>query len=1722
MPRLFCRSHILFCRKVISLCLVLSFGLLTIVPPSSGQVLANIPLPGQGFGLTVAFLPPVLRGMTVHPENPLLFDFIVDRGQDKINNDLLKVESTRLIKYFLASMTIPDKDAWVNLSPTEKDRIIPDALGQTEMGRQMLEQDYVLKQMAASLTNPDTELGRKYWDEVHRLEALDAGRWTVDVGKNKIQSTTTVQPPATAFNKVWIVPAGATVVEKDGFAYITQSRLNVMLDEEYTVIASPAGARQSQLGRTPSTESQTLDAGRWTLEKNNITNHQLPATNDRERFNIVADAPISARQPVGCNVLNVRGSAEPIRGEADQPLTPRISTQVFRDLILPKLIEEVNTGKSFAATRQVYQSVILAAWYKKALKDSLLGRIYADKSKVAGVETDIKDIKEKVYEQYLEAFKKGAYNVIKEELDSNGDLIPRKYFSGGLKLGMNLNPDQLTVDRSSSAVNRVAVEINRAPADQLALVAASGVETPGEANALVAASGIEKTPEAAMVDLLEELLSDQFSEIVAAGHANKFDGEIDDELDHIFRQYSSRAYEIISESGVPFYIVATELLKNHTFIKEDLDGRCLSCEQTAMKFFSPLVSANYEMIAALKILLEFAYQSTTQSQAFLLKISQIKANIDFEEIKARTFLEEEKNFPDNPLPGTVYLDLASGPHFARYMPGFDSSTHYVAVDNSPFVVEYLREVQRLLGGAANVDILQADLMRLERPSLPVGVIRVKNVWRYVDEFAAKLREMSQWIAPKGQLLIQTDPDMVQRKSAIQFLGDLPEQLISEGWKFEYEFGDERSARMDRLIFTKGDSSDSQLPQLQWSDYVKDFTSKIMQDAPQASSSTMDNSASSGVDYGQLPSDLRATTWTMDVRGFTGFSRAEGYGYYGFGSGLSESSLYYVQDSFPSAVSVDAVESQLKILRILNFEQGLQGLVPEIVEQGNIRKPMRVRMDLKDLGYDIQDFLKNDYQTTKQHIVSLGKWMAGVPRRAKTFWDEFTLDTVSRFYNADYWYQQLAQAYEPLTLRGLLANTISIKDSLQKLKDGDVFPYAKMKVFPNAQVMSNSRLWDSLNIDEQFDVLVELAETFYKIHQAGVVVKGISPRFVAVGLQNGKVAAMPIDFSQSYLYGNEARFNPWLIDKPFKLDIMDFAGLVNRMLIKAHHPVDWQYHLPAKDQIELFVDDIIAGRKIPGDMKEFAQRMRAIKETSSRIHEEYRTLEEQASKDPDAAAASSGVDQLDNPARRNFLKSLGAAALLPFLPHGDANAADFSLTENAHIVVISKGQDTFESIVQQLTSKAVLDQLDPIKKRDILEIAFEKFKQENPHIKFDDIDKPFAPETKFLSRDTHEYLAFAIYMALSDVVAQQTVWVSGQNVPVYYVQSKIDVVYASLGNAFDKYGIIININQLNASIVKKRKDFLKSLAKKDAPAHYLNQVFEGKSDREFLQDIVADALTHEIAHVAMFRDFDSPVQSDESWVAELLAKQGPVARHEVWAYLIQIAIGKMPRVTMNILQFYNDKKFFGIPTGPASRIVIWSILDELGFGDYWAEEEIKAQQANGEDFSWFKKAAYRFVISRYWSKKEYPFLVEYQAAKMDQFLATKTTEQINAAATRVFERLSGRNIPWISEDLKAPEQVVDLLLAASSSATAESVPVASAAAVQNTFTKGGIDFDPSKLNLQIKRDGHGVPLPLLQQDIENININGLYPVILNILPVNTQTLPILGQLNVQPEAVLSLR
>lgn len=328
-------------------------------PATAAVSVLGLPAPGTMVNLSPAYQPVIIKGLTVHKDNPFLFDFIVDVGQEKMSGEPLKREGERLIKYFLASLAIPDKDVWVNLSPYEKDKMIPEVLGQTDMGRDLLEQDYILKQITASLIYPERELGKTFWDTVYSKAGARYG---------------TTQIPVNTFNKVWIMADRAEVFEHNQTAFVVDQHLKVMLEEDYLALAKHNGIQSSSTHNTHS-----------------------------------------------------------------------ISSQIVREIILPELEKEVNTGKNFANLRQIFNSIILANWYKKNLQQALLNQVYADKSKVKGINLDDPSIKQQIYEQYLKAYKKGVFNYIKEDINTaDGQAMPRKYFSGGINEAMAATPKVTT------------------------------------------------------------------------------------------------------------------------------------------------------------------------------------------------------------------------------------------------------------------------------------------------------------------------------------------------------------------------------------------------------------------------------------------------------------------------------------------------------------------------------------------------------------------------------------------------------------------------------------------------------------------------------------------------------------------------------------------------------------------------------------------------------------------------------------------------------------------------------------------------------------------------------------------------------------------------------------------------------------------------------------------------------------------------------------------------------------------------------------------------------------------------------------------------------------------------------------------------------------------------------------------------------------------------------
>jgi len=193
------RSNPLF--RIANILILTTFICTSILPPSYAQVvptLLNLPVPGTFVNPTNAFTPILIRGITIHPKDPLKINFIVNTGHEQLDDDQVKDKADQLIKYFLASLTVPEKEMWVNLSPYEKDRMIPDAFGATEMGRDLLAQDYLLKQLTSSMMYPEEGLGKAFWERVYKKAYEQFG--STDI-------------PVNTFNKIWILPEKAVVYE---------------------------------------------------------------------------------------------------------------------------------------------------------------------------------------------------------------------------------------------------------------------------------------------------------------------------------------------------------------------------------------------------------------------------------------------------------------------------------------------------------------------------------------------------------------------------------------------------------------------------------------------------------------------------------------------------------------------------------------------------------------------------------------------------------------------------------------------------------------------------------------------------------------------------------------------------------------------------------------------------------------------------------------------------------------------------------------------------------------------------------------------------------------------------------------------------------------------------------------------------------------------------------------------------------------------------------------------------------------------------------------------------------------------------------------------------------------------------------------------------------------------------------------------------------------------
>lgn len=314
----------------------------------------------------------VMRGIEFHVRNPWIVNFYFDLKNKKAENE---GEVERMIKYFLGFLAISQDKLWVNLSPYEKNRVLPDELSHLDIGRDLLVEDYMLKKVISALTDPRTKSGKHFWKEVYSV-------------MGRVAKDTNVQ--IDTFSKIWIVPDEARVCEysmgsdNNGktIAFIEEAKLKVMMEEDYVALQhnrSVLGDNRQSPGGGNKSRRLTNDDQRFIGE---IFRHQI--------------LPIIEKQV----------------NEADAFVLLR---QLYRTLILAMYFKQ-----------------------KQKIRNDFLSQCYFDHNTFEPIKVTKAYVKDVVYTLYVNEFRHGAYSRVRKEKDfySNRQVV-RRYFSGGANLAQN-------------------------------------------------------------------------------------------------------------------------------------------------------------------------------------------------------------------------------------------------------------------------------------------------------------------------------------------------------------------------------------------------------------------------------------------------------------------------------------------------------------------------------------------------------------------------------------------------------------------------------------------------------------------------------------------------------------------------------------------------------------------------------------------------------------------------------------------------------------------------------------------------------------------------------------------------------------------------------------------------------------------------------------------------------------------------------------------------------------------------------------------------------------------------------------------------------------------------------------------------------------------------------------------------------------------------------------
>jgi hypothetical protein len=185
----------------------------------------------------------------------------------------------------------------------------------------------------------------------------------------------------------------------------------------------------------------------------------------------------------------------------------------------------------------------------------------------------------------------------------------------------------------------------------------------------------------------------------------------------------------------------------------------------------------------------------------------------FFELCAKIYLDEYRIQPElkdygielfrPQIKNSTYIDLITGFNFIQFYSYLDENTLYYLLDKSIMTCTCL-ELEKTRRKIGNVIVLNCDIRDIERKQFEgdISVVRVNNVWRYVEDFYKYIEKYKNIIMRDGVFLFQE-----YSKYKLLCRDDGPYKILNipsyfTGWEQQYIINMNGEKIFDSLIYKK--------------------------------------------------------------------------------------------------------------------------------------------------------------------------------------------------------------------------------------------------------------------------------------------------------------------------------------------------------------------------------------------------------------------------------------------------------------------------------------------------------------------------------------------------------------------------------------------------------------------------------------------------------------------------------------------------------------------------------------------------------------------------------------------------------------------------------------------------------------------------------------------------------------------------------------------------------